>query len=134
MTAGNQHGLRLFRRCDPDSGKYRDQPSDEIGRDWLADQLGGEQSRRQRVDGHGRGDAGRRRPLQRHHPKDEGQRAAADAEINAGNPLRGVEAAERRDASGQGPTKISAAAPAPMPTVRKPSALDRRMKGRDQTL
>ncbi len=31
-------------------------------------------------------------------------------------------------------TRISAAAPVPMPTVRKPSALDRWMNGRDQTL
>ncbi|WP_225125125.1 hypothetical protein [Bradyrhizobium sp. IC3123] len=32
---------------------------------------------------------------QRHDPEDEGERAAADAEINAGNPLRRREALER---------------------------------------
>ena len=32
------------------------------------------------------------------------------------------------------PTRSSAAAPDPMPTARKPSALDLWMNGRDQTL
>ena len=88
-----------------------------------------------RIDRHGVGDARRRRALQRHHPEDEGQRAAADAEIDAGDPLRRAEAraAPRRGRSAARP-RSSAAAPAPMPTARKPSALDRWMKGRDQTL
>ena len=66
----------------------RRQAEHQIGGDRLADQLGGEQCRRDRVDGHGVGHPGRRRPLQRQHPQDEGQRAAADAEIDAGYPLR----------------------------------------------
>ncbi|WP_210161374.1 hypothetical protein, partial [Bradyrhizobium yuanmingense] len=40
------------------------------------------------IDRHRIGDPGRRRSRQRHDPEDEGERAAADAEINAGNPLR----------------------------------------------
>ena len=51
------NGYPDLRRCDPDPGEHRDQPEHEIRRDRLADELRGEQARRERVDGHGVGDA-----------------------------------------------------------------------------
>ena len=69
-TADNICALHLpdLRRSDPYPGEYGDQSEDKIGRDRLADQLGGEQPRRDRVDGHGVGHAGWRRALKRHYP------------------------------------------------------------------
>ena len=78
----------------------------------------GEQTRRDRVDGHGGGDPRRASPVQRQHPEDEGEGAAADAQIDAGNPLRGAEAGQTATRSVIMPIRSSAAAPAPMPTVR----------------
>ena len=75
-------------------------PSHEIERDRLADQLRREQSRGDRVHGHGVGDARRRRALQRHDPQNESERAAGDTEIETGHPLRGAEAGQHRDPAG----------------------------------
>jgi len=49
-TAGRIWALRFSDLCrsDPDSGEYGAEPKHEIERDRLADQLGGEQSRRDR--------------------------------------------------------------------------------------
>jgi hypothetical protein len=57
-----------LRRRNPYPGKHRHQPYDQIRRDRLADQLRREQSRRDRVDGHGVGHRGGSGSLQRQHP------------------------------------------------------------------
>ena len=90
--------LRLAGR-DPDAGEHSNQPDQKVCRDRLADEQRRQQGRGNRIDRHGIGNAGRRRPRQRHHPEDEGERAAADAEIDAGNPLRRREVIERRKAT-----------------------------------
>ena len=94
-----------------------------------------QQSGDNRVDRHGVGDAAWARVLQRIDPEEKRQRAAAGAEIGRGEPLRRRELcnpSRRRRCSAL--TTTSAAAPTAMLAVTKPSALDRWMNGRVQTL
>ena len=87
---------RVLRGRDPDADKHRDEPGHQVERDRLADKLRGEQAGGDWVHGHRVGDAGRRRALQRHHPEDEGERAARNAEIDRGGPLRRAEVRQGR--------------------------------------
>ena len=71
----------------------------------------------------------------RHHPQDEGERAAGDAEIDAGEPLRRAEAREHRQAAGQRPAITNAAAPAAHADGEEARARSSAaMKGREKTL
>ena len=67
-------------------------------------------------------------------PEEEGERAAGDREVERGDPGAGAERRDLRAPPESALATTSAAAPAVMPAVRKPSALERITNGRDQTL
>ena len=92
-------GLCALRRGDPDSGEHGDEPDHQVGGDGLSDELGCEETSGNGIDRHRIGNPGRACALQRHHPEDERECAAADAEIKAGNPLRCAEGRQCRDAT-----------------------------------
>ena len=91
----------------------------------------GQQPGDQRVDRHGVGDAGRAGALQGKHPEEEGQRAAAGGKIERGDAFAGAEAGDLRQPPESTLTTTSTAPPTAIPMVRKPSALERSMKGRE---
>ena len=64
-----------------------DQSDDQVESDWLADQLGGEQSCRDWVHGHRIGHSRWRRSLESHYPENERECTAANSKINTGKPL-----------------------------------------------
>src|SRR5919106_3592957 len=85
---------------DPDAEKDCNEPDDQVQRDGFVDELRGKQRRRQWIYGHRIGHARRRRPLQRQHPENEGERSAANPEIGRSDPLWRAKAAQDRGPTG----------------------------------
>src|SRR5262245_12757466 len=79
--------LAFCRRC-PYASKYSNESDDQIESDRFTNQLCGEQSCRDGVEGHRIRYSGWRRPFEGQHPKDERERAATNPEIDTSNPLR----------------------------------------------